>query len=75
MVVMIETIFALLLIMDHQIIEHRIQPTLSMCLKRKRIAERSDIGNNRIQHKCIKSKAEVEINIDGSHTIKKLILE
>jgi len=75
MVIMIETIFALLLIMDHQIIEHRIQPTLSMCLKRKRIAERSDIGNNRIQHKCIKSKAEVEINIDGSHTIKKLILE
>ena len=75
MVVMIETIFALLLIMDHQIIEHRIQPTLSMCLKRKRIAERSDIGNNRIQHKCIKSKAEIETNIDGSHTIKKLILE
>ena len=71
---MIETIFALLLIMDHQIIEHRIQPTLSMCLKRKRIAERSDVGN-RIQHKCIKSKAEIEINIDGSHTIKKLILE
>ena len=72
---MIETIFALLLIMDHQIIEHRIQPTLSMCLKRKRIAERSDAGNSRIQHKCIKSKAEIEINIDGSHTIKKLILE
>ena len=72
---MIETIFALLLIMDHQIIEHRIQPTLSMCLKRKRIAERSDTGNSRIQHKCIKSKAEIEINIDGSHTIKKLILE
>ena len=71
---MIETVFALLLIMDHQIIEHRIQPTLSMCLKRKRIAERSDAGNNRIQHKCIKSKAEVEINIDGSKTIKKLIL-
>jgi len=75
MVVMIETIFALLLIMDHQIIEHRIQPNLSTCLKGKRYAQREDVGNNRIQHKCIKSKAELEINIDGSITIKKLILE
>ena len=72
---MIETVFALLMIMDHEIKEHRIQPTLSMCLKRKRIAERSDAGNNRIQRKCIKSKAEIEINIDGSYTIEKLILE
>jgi hypothetical protein len=71
---MIETVFALLMIVDHEIKEHRIQPTLSMCLKRKRIAERSDIGNSRIQQ-CIKSKAEIEINIDGSHTIEKLILE
>ena len=36
----IETVFALLLIMDHKIIEHRIQPTLSQCLKGKRIAMR-----------------------------------
>jgi hypothetical protein len=72
----VETVFALLLIMDHQIIEHRIQPTLSQCLKGKRHASRADAGNTRIQHKCIKSKAEVEINItDGSKTIKKLILE
>jgi len=72
----VETVFALLLIMDHQIIEHRIQPNLSTCLKGKRHAQRADRGNDRIQHKCIKSKAEVEINItDGSKTIKKLILE
>ena len=72
---MIETVFALLLILDHKIIEHRIQPTLSQCLKGKRRGSRADAGNTRIQHTCIKSKAEVEINIDGSKTIKKLILE
>ena len=72
----VETVFALLLIMDHQIIEHRIQPNLSTCLRGKRHASRADAGNTRIQHKCIKSKAAVEINItDGSKTIKKLILE
>ena len=72
---MIETIFALLLIVDHEIKEHRIQPNLSTCLKGKRHAQREDAGNNRIQHKCIKSKAEIEFKIDGSKTIKKLILE
>ncbi len=71
---MIETIFALLMIVNHEIIEHRIQDTLSDCLKHKRVAERTSKGKS-IQYKCIKSKAEIEINIDGSHTIKKLILE
>jgi hypothetical protein len=46
---------------------------LSECLKHKRVAERS-ISKN-VQYKCIKSKAELEKNIDGSITIKKLILE
>ena len=71
---MIETVFALLLIMDNQIIEHRIQPSLSQCLKGKRHAER--IYQPNVQYTCIKSEAEVEINItDGSKTIKKLILQ
>ena len=55
----IETVFALLLIMDNQIIEHRIQPSLSQCLKVKRHASSADAANTRIQYKCIKSKAEV----------------
>ena len=71
---MIETIFALLMIINHEIKEHRIQDSLSDCLKHKRVAERTSKGKS-IQYKCIKSKAEIEINIDGSHTIKKLILE
>ena len=70
---MIETVFALLLIINHEIKEHRIQDTLSECLKHKRVAERS-ISKN-VQYKCIKSQAEIEKNIDGSITIKKLILE
>ena len=70
---MIETIFALLLIMDHKIVEQRIQESLSTCLKHKREATRQVKDNN--QYKCIKSKAELEKNIDGSITIKKLILE
>ena len=71
---MIEIIFALLMIVNHEIVEHRIQDTLSDCLKHKRVAERTSKGKS-IQYKCIKSKAELEENIDGSHTIKKLILE
>jgi hypothetical protein len=61
------------MIINHEIKEHRIQDTLSECLKHKRVAERS-ISKN-VQYKCIKSKAELEKNIDGSITIKKLILE
>ena len=70
---MLETVFALLMIINHEIKEHRIQDTLSECLKHKRVAERS-ISKN-VQYKCIKSQAEIEKNIDGSITIKKLILE
>ena len=70
---MIAEISALLLIMDHKIVEHRIQDSLSTCLKHKREATR-EVKDN-IQYKCIKSKAELEKNIDGSITIKKLILE
>ena len=51
---------------------------MAMCLKGKRHASRNDkkynSGNN-IQHQCIKSMAETELNIDGSKSIKKLILE
>jgi hypothetical protein len=71
---MIETVFALLMFVNHEIVEHRIQATLSDCLKHKRVAERTSKGKS-IQYKCIKSKAELEENIDGSISIKKLILE
>ena len=62
------------MIVDHEIKEHRIQPSMSECLKGKRLAMRTNKNNN-IQYQCIKSKAELEDNIDGSKSIKKLILE
>lgn len=71
---MTELIVALLMIVNGEIKEHRIQPSMSECLKGKRIAMRSNTGNN-IQYQCIKSMAELESNIDGSKSIKKLILE
>ena len=71
---MTEVVVALLLIVNNQILEHRIQPSMSECLKGKRYATRSETGTN-VSHQCIKSQAELEQNIDGSWTIKKLILE
>ncbi len=69
---MIETVVALLMIVNHEIKEHRIQPSMSECLRGKRVANRN-IGNN-VEYKCIKSKAETEIYM-GEKSIKKLILE
>jgi len=70
---MVETVFALLMIIEHEIKEHRIQESLSMCLKRKRVAERQ-LKSKTVSYKCIKSKAEIEI-YQGERSIKKLILE
>ncbi len=41
---MIETVIALLMIVDHEIKEHRIQPNMSECLKGKRIANRTAVS-------------------------------
>ena len=71
---MTEVVVALLLIVNNQILEHRIQPSMSECLKGKRYATRNETGTN-VSHQCIKSQAELEQNIDGSWTIKKLILD
>ena len=69
-----ELIVALLMIINGEIKEHRIQESMSDCLKGKRVAMRSNKNNNVI-YQCIKSKAELELNIDGSKSIKKLILK
>ena len=69
-----QMVIALLMLVNNEIKEARLQPDLSSCLKGKRVANRSNTGNN-IEYRCIKSKAELEKNIDGSHSIKKLILE
>ncbi len=71
---MTELIIALLMIVNGEIKEHRIQESMSDCLKGKRVAMRTNKSNN-VQYQCIKSMAELEENIDGSLSIKKLILE
>jgi len=71
---MTELIIALLMIVNGEIKEHRIQESMSQCLKGKRVAMRTNKNNN-INYTCIKSMAELESNIDGSFSIKKLILE
>ena len=69
---MIEVVVALLMIVNNEIKEHRIQPSMSECLKGKRIANR--VYNANVQYQCIRSKAETEIYM-GEKSIKKLILE
>ena len=71
---MIETVIALLLIVDHEIKEHRIQDSLSKCLKGKRVAERQLKADSRVAYKCIKSKANIEIYM-GEKKITSLIME
>ena len=69
---MIETVVALLMIVNNEIKEHRIQPSMSDCLKGKRVASRGASKN--IEYQCIKSMAETEIYM-GEKSIKSLILE
>ncbi len=69
---MIETAVVLLMFVGAEIKEHRIQPSMSECLKGKRLASRS--ASSQTDFKCIKSKAELETNVDGSLSIKSLIL-
>ena len=69
---MIEHIVALLMFIGPDIKEHRIQENMSTCLKHKREATREIKPN--ITYKCIRSQAELEENIDGSWSIKSLIL-
>ena len=65
-------VFALCLFINGQLVEHRIQDSLSTCLKMKREASRNmDMANK--QFMCGEVKAEIETNIDGSETIKKII--
>ena len=60
------------MIVNQEIKEHRIQPSMSACLKGKRIAERESKAH--IQYQCLTSMAETEIYL-GETSIKKLILK
>ena len=70
---MTEVVIALLMIVNGEIKEHRIQDSMSKCLKGKRVAMRSNTGTN-VEYQCLKSMAETEIYM-GEKSIKKLILQ
>ena len=69
---MIETVFALLMFVNGEIKEHRIQPSMGLCLRGKRHAERQ--YSESVSYKCYKGKAETEI-YQGRKNIRALILE
>jgi len=68
----INLVFALCLFINGQLVEHRIQDSLSTCLKMKRESTRNMNMENK-QFMCGQVEAELETNIDGSKTIKKII--
>jgi len=70
---MTEIVVALLMIVSGEIKEHRIQESMSQCLKGKRIAMRTNTGSS-VDYQCIKSKAETEVYM-GEKSIVKLILK
>jgi len=65
-------VFVLCLFINGELVEHRIQDNLSTCLKMKREATRNINMDNK-QFMCGEVEAELETNIDGSKTIKKII--
>lgn len=69
---MIKVVIALCLFLDGSLIEHRVQDSISDCLKHKREAERNmSMDNKRLM--CGEVEAEMTTNVDGSLTIEKII--
>ena len=68
-----EVVVALSMFVNFEIKEHRIQPSMSVCLRGKREAERTH--SDTVSYKCIRSNAEVKTNKDGSRYITKIILK
>ena len=71
---MTKMVIALCLFINGELKEHRVQETMSECLKHKRIATRNMDMNNK-QYVCGEVKAIIEKNVDGSESIKKIIIE
>ena len=69
---MIKLVFALCLFINEELVEHRIQESLSTCLKMKREASRNMEMNNK-KFMCGEVEAEIVKNIDGSESIQKII--
>ena len=60
---MIETVFAVILTLNGNMIEHVYKTSLSDCLKSKRIAQ-NEVNPERVVFSCQKVKAKTEIYMD-----------
>ena len=69
---MIEAVIGLLMFVNGEIKEHRIQTSMAQCLRGKREAERT--YSETVSYKCYKGKAKTEI-YQGRKNIRALILE
>ena len=67
-------VIALCLFLNGQLVEHRIQESMSTCLKMKREASRNMEMTNK-QFMCGEVKAHLAKNVDGSYSIQKIIIE
>tara|TARA_R110002012_G_scaffold31903_1_gene94977 strand:- start:269 stop:481 length:213 start_codon:yes stop_codon:yes gene_type:complete len=70
---MIESVVGLLMFLSGDIKEARIQESMGSCLKHKRQAERQ--YNKNVRYQCWSGEAELELNIDGSKSIKKIHIQ
>ena len=71
---MVKMVIALCLFINGELKEHRVQQTMSDCLKHKRVATRNMDMNNK-QFVCGEVKAIINKNVDGSESIRKIIIE
>ena len=69
----ISSVVALCMFIAGELKEHRIQSSMSDCLKGKRLAEREQ--NVNVQYMCGKVDAELEDKIDGSKSIKRIVTD
>jgi len=66
---MIETVVALLLILNGNVIEHTYKENLSSCLKSKRIAQR-EVNPDSVIFSCKIVNAKTEIYMGGKKILK-----
>ena len=66
---MIETVFALILTLNGNMIEHVYKNSLSDCLKSQRIAQ-YEVNRERVVFSCQKVQAQTEIYMDRKKIIK-----
>ena len=71
---MTKIVIALCLFLNGELIEHRVQESMSTCLKMKREATRNMNMDNK-QLMCGEVKAHLAKNVDGSYSIQKIIIE